>query len=52
MRPNQNAANGVVKIKLNSCNETMECTIHSTIRTTAEHAHRRKAADNMGGDEQ
>ena len=52
MRPSQNAANGGVQTELNGHNETMECTIHSMIRTTVEHAQRGKGADNMEGDEQ
>jgi hypothetical protein len=52
MHASQNAANGVVKVELNGYNETMECTIHSTIRATAKHARRGKGADNVEGDDE
>jgi hypothetical protein len=52
MGPSPNAANSVVKIELNRCNETMESIMQSMMRTTVEHVQRGKGADNMEGDEQ
>jgi hypothetical protein len=42
--------NGVIKIKLNNCNETTVCAIQSMIRTAVEHAQRGRGADSMEGD--
>jgi hypothetical protein len=44
--------NGVIKIKLNNCNETTVCALQSMIRTAVEHAQRGRGADSMEGDEQ